>query len=61
VLFYFSTMYKRKTEFASIKLTRPFVIWLKREAARRGLHMYQLVEELASHGGSRPWTRSSST
>jgi hypothetical protein len=44
-----------KTEFASVKLARPFVAWLKREAARRGIPMYELVEELAARGLRRPW------
>ncbi len=47
-----------KTDFASVKLARPFVAWLKREAARRGIPMYELVEELASRGMPvRPWSR----
>lgn len=44
-----------KTEFASVKLARPFVAWLKREAARRGVPMYELVEELVSRGQKRFW------
>lgn len=44
-----------KTEFASIKLARPFVAWLKREAARRGVSMYELVEELVCRGREKPW------
>jgi hypothetical protein len=45
-----------KTEFASIKLARPFVAWLKREAARRGVPMYELVEVLVAKAGVvRPW------
>lgn len=43
------------TDFASVKLSRPFVSWLKREAAVRGLPMYELVEEMVGRGGSRPW------
>ncbi len=46
---------RAKTEFASVKLARPFVAWLKREAARRGVPMYELVEELAARGMPRPW------
>ena len=41
--------------FASIKAGRPFVAWLKRESARRGVPMYELLELLVSRGGARPW------
>ena len=44
-----------RTEFASIKLARPFVAWLKREAARRGVYLYVLVEELVARGQKAPW------
>ena len=44
-----------KTEFASAKLARPFAIWLKQLAARRGLPMYELLEELVANGKPRPW------
>jgi hypothetical protein len=50
-----------KTEFASVKLSRPFVAWLKREAARRGICMYELVEELAARGQPKPWLVKEST
>lgn len=43
-------------DFASVKLSRPFVAWLKREAARRGIPMYEVVEELVARGQHpRPW------
>ncbi len=45
-------------DFASVKLTRPFVAWLKQEAARRGIPMYALVEDLAERAGHRPWLSS---
>lgn len=42
--------------FASIKLSRPFVAWLKRQAAARGVPMYELVEELCARVyGKKPW------
>lgn len=44
-----------KGEFASCKLRRSFVVWLKQQAARRGVPIYELVEELAARGRSRPW------
>ena len=44
-----------KSDFGSAKLRRPFLAWLKREAARRGVPMYELVEELAARGGPRAW------
>jgi hypothetical protein len=52
---YFSTMPFSKTtnNFASVKLRRPFVVWLKREAARRSVPMYELVEELCTKGPGR--------
>ena len=46
---------KIKTDFASAKFARPILAWLKREAARKGLPMYELVEELVARGGPRPW------
>jgi hypothetical protein len=45
-----------KVDFASIKLSRSFVAWLKRESARRGVPMYELVEQLVARGmPQRPW------
>ncbi len=38
----------RPREFASIKLSRPFVAQIKEEAARRGVPMYELVEAIVS-------------
>ena len=31
------------------------VAWLKQESARRGIPMYEVVEELIARGGPRPW------
>ncbi len=49
-----------KTDFASCKLRRPFVAWLKQQSARRGVPIYELLEELAARGQSRPWDAKSS-
>jgi len=46
----------KANDFASIKLSRPFVAWLKREAAKRGVPMYELVEQLVARGMQRPWS-----
>ena len=43
------------TDFATVKLARPFAAWLKVEAARRGVFMYELIEELVAQGKKRPW------
>ena len=47
------------SDWASIKLRRPFVVWLKGEAARQGIFMGELVEELVTRalGGRVPWRR----
>lgn len=50
-----------KTDFASCKLRRPFVMWLKQQAARRGVPLYELVEELAARGRSKPWAGPTAT
>jgi hypothetical protein len=43
-------------DFASVKVSRPFAAWLKREAAKRGVPMYELIEQLAEIGlRQRPW------
>jgi hypothetical protein len=45
-----------KIEWATCKLRRPFVVWLKVQAARRGATMGELVEEFAERAmGSAPW------
>jgi len=47
------------TDFATVKVKREFLSWLKRESARRGIFIYELVEEMASVSltGSKPWRR----
>jgi hypothetical protein len=49
------------SNFGSAKLRRPFLAWLKQEAARRGTTIYDLVEELVARGGHRPWAAPSTT
>ena len=48
---------KTKTDWASIKLPRPLVVWIKQKAATRGVFMAVLVEEMITKaiGGSQPW------
>jgi hypothetical protein len=45
-----------RTDFASCKLRRSLLVWLKQQAARRGVPIYELVEELIARGQVRPWT-----
>ena len=49
----------RTTNFSSVKLRNEFVAWLRVEAARRGVFLYELVEEIASRtmAGRQPWRR----
>ena len=51
---------KTKTDWASIKLPRPLVVWIKQKAATRGVFMAELVEEMITNaiGGSQPWRSS---
>jgi hypothetical protein len=46
-------------DFASIKIRRAFLAWLRQEAARRGIFVYELVEELAVRRFPKqaPWRR----
>jgi hypothetical protein len=47
---------KEPREWASIKLHRPLVAWLKVEAAIRGIYMGDLVDELLKQAlGGAPW------
>lgn len=48
---------KMKTDWASIKLPRPLVVWLKQKAAARGVFMTEVVEEMIARGlgGLQPW------
>jgi hypothetical protein len=44
-----------------LKVRSCFMRWLKMEAVRRGLFLYQVIEEVAAGGcsGKTPWTRGS--
>ena len=44
-------------DFATMKVKRDLLVWLKGESARRDVFMYDLVEELIarSHAGKRVW------
>lgn len=46
-----------KTEFSSAKLSKPFLLWLKVEAACKGRPMYEVLENLVAQGlkNRRPW------
>ena len=60
VRFYYSTMLKKEApqEYASVKLPRAFVSWLKIEAAKKGVPMYEAAEALVQAGLGkkvRPW------
>ena len=43
--------------FQTMKVRGEFLAWLRRESARRGIFLYELIEELAerSLAGNRPW------
>jgi hypothetical protein len=45
-----------------MKVRGEFLTWLRRESARRGIFLYELVEELASHAmaGKKPWQQGKS-
>lgn len=44
-------------DFATIKIKREFLIWLKIESSRRGVFLYDFVEDLVarSYAGRRVW------
>lgn len=42
-------------DFASVKLPRNFLIWLKVEAARKSVPIYELLENLVGRG--KPWQK----
>lgn len=44
-------------DFATVKLARDFVVWLKVTAATRGVPMYKLVEQLAAQNKKLGWKR----
>jgi hypothetical protein len=43
--------------FATLKVKGDFLSWLRRESSRRGVYLYELVEEITSKtlAGKRPW------
>ena len=43
--------------FGTMKVRKSFLAWLKRESARRGLFIYEMVEDIASVAlaGATPW------
>ena len=43
--------------FATVRLRRPFVRWLRMEAARRETFIYEILEDLAARslGDKTPW------
>jgi hypothetical protein len=47
------------TNFATMKVRQEFLAWLRLESVRRGIFLYELVEEMASQAlvGKRPWAR----
>jgi hypothetical protein len=49
-------------DFRTMKVRGEFLTWLRRESARRGIFLYELVEELASHAmaGKKPWQQGKS-
>jgi len=46
-------------DFATVRIRSDFLVWLKQESVRRGIFLYQLVEELASSrlAGASPWRK----
>ncbi len=44
-------------QFSTMKVKGDFLAWLKRESVRRGIYLYELVEEIASStlAGKKPW------
>ena len=42
-------------DFASVKLPRNFLVWLKVEAARKSVPIYALLENLVGRG--KPWRK----
>lgn len=48
---------KRSSDFSSVKLRNEFVAWLRQEAARRGVFLYELIEDITSRtiAGRTPW------
>jgi hypothetical protein len=48
-------MKSKKADLASAKFSRRFLVWLKIEAARKSVPMYELIETLVARGKARPW------
>jgi hypothetical protein len=48
---------RNSTNFRTMKVRSEFLAWLRQESARRGIFLYELVEELASRSlaGRKPW------
>lgn len=46
-------------QFSTMKVRSQFLTWIKQEAARRGIFMFQVLEETAAAtlGGAKPWER----
>lgn len=45
------------TNFSTVKVRSDFLAWLRREGARRGIFLYELLEETAARSlaGKKPW------
>jgi hypothetical protein len=55
-----TSSYPSVTEFGSVKMRKGFLQWLKIEAAKQGVPMYELIENLAAKtwdGRGRPWSQ----
>ena len=48
----------KSTDFSTMKIRSSFLAWLKRESGRRGLFLYEVVEEMATVAlaGATPWS-----
>lgn len=44
-------------KFATVKVKGDFLAWLRRESLRRGVYLYELLEEVTARtlAGRRPW------
>lgn len=47
-----------KQQFSSLKVPKPFLLWLKVEAAKKGISMYEYIEQLVWPRGKKPWEKS---
>jgi hypothetical protein len=48
-------MRKTPDELVSVKVPKPFLTWLKVEAAKKSVPMYVLLEGLVFPGKAKPW------